>query len=1044
MRKYILICLVLFISLLNAVYLHEGWDSGRFWSNGWTLESNSSNWQILNIGGAELRFAGYPQLENYDSSLTSREFDISGVTGLFLDFKVSGILIEPSDTEILSVEYRVNGGGWNLLSQLNPMVGDVGSPLSEYSFNLDNCLGSNTLQFRFRVYGADSSDLIFWRFDDIILRDQNYQIPATITGLVTDADLQPLVQALVSDGTNYARTDYSGNYQLSVQAVQTCSLNVEAFGYDPAVATITGINSDTAYNQNFVLSPETPLMDPYRLNASVHNGPDAPYVNIGWNRVNETPMDCAVELGYDDPPAESFYNPYMINECEYLVVRFENAWQMNVGAIKIALKSMSATQVEIVGFFEQNGQPDLNSPIFDEAQVFTYIPDVAGYPEWVQFPLWLDIAPATPFYAGVKFLPQNMHSVGMADTDDTQTYYSFDSENIWEEATGEAAMIRILGEEWEPWDERSFIGYNLYRDHQLLNPNPLPDTYFNDQNPPWGEHLYYATALYSDGESNITNAVRVNVAALRIPYVVYMDPEDDAPYVSLLINAYHINGGLAQLNLKRNSMIVNTYTDFPAGENLFTAVYHDLLCENDQEVQYQLEALYEDGSSASSEIHVYRLFLPPGDISAAGTPAGVQLSWTPPPGRDLVSYRIERMHQDESEIIIDLPPVPEYTDTDVVHGEIYSYRVAAVYEQGIAWSMQYDVVAGPPVLHPPTDLSGTIDPVNVKLSWNRPNDGKIILGKDSPGTSQPYIPDALFSAGISFFAGELIPAMDKEFVELAFFPVSDVPYTIKIYNTTEPEEYMVNEIVVSDPVPHEWNKITSWGIQVYVPYASYRFEISSEGGLMLDDASEGADGANMINLDGTWSDLQNACGIAQNWKFRLKFSEPSVIIPVGRGLYPDLTAYHVVRNNSLIGVISEYDQYFCDPWSNSSNLSYYILAEYDMGISEPSNTIVLVPSGNDDPITQPTLNLNQNYPNPFNPTTTISFSMPKSSTLKLMIYNVKGQLVKCLFDGSLPAGEHSVVWNGLDDNNRAVAGGIYYLRLQSEDGTKTRKMVMQK
>ena len=63
----------------------------------------------------------------------------------------------------------------------------------------------------------------------------------------------------------------------------------------------------------------------------------------------------------------------------------------------------------------------------------------------------------------------------------------------------------------------------------------------------------------------------------------------------------------------------------------------------------------------------------------------------------------------------------------------------------------------------------------------------------------------------------------------------------------------------------------------------------------------------------------------------------------------------------------------------------------------------------------------RNYPNPFNPTTTISFSIPKANKVKIFIYNIKGQKVKQFVRNQLPSGEHSVVWDGRDDNGKSVS-----------------------
>lgn len=88
--------------------------------------------------------------------------------------------------------------------------------------------------------------------------------------------------------------------------------------------------------------------------------------------------------------------------------------------------------------------------------------------------------------------------------------------------------------------------------------------------------------------------------------------------------------------------------------------------------------------------------------------------------------------------------------------------------------------------------------------------------------------------------------------------------------------------------------------------------------------------------------------------------------------------------------------------------------------------------------------LENNYPNPFNPTTTIAFSLAKPGRTSLVVYNLKGQIVKRLVSGDLNAGNHKVVWDGRDSLNRSVASGMYFYRLESGSYRSTRKMLLMK
>ena len=80
-------------------------------------------------------------------------------------------------------------------------------------------------------------------------------------------------------------------------------------------------------------------------------------------------------------------------------------------------------------------------------------------------------------------------------------------------------------------------------------------------------------------------------------------------------------------------------------------------------------------------------------------------------------------------------------------------------------------------------------------------------------------------------------------------------------------------------------------------------------------------------------------------------------------------------------------------------------------------------------------------PNPFSASSTIRWTQKDSAPALCSVYNLKGQLVKRFPSTAARAGEHQIVWNGDDDQGRTVASGIYFIRLQSGDQTRTRKIL---
>ena len=81
----------------------------------------------------------------------------------------------------------------------------------------------------------------------------------------------------------------------------------------------------------------------------------------------------------------------------------------------------------------------------------------------------------------------------------------------------------------------------------------------------------------------------------------------------------------------------------------------------------------------------------------------------------------------------------------------------------------------------------------------------------------------------------------------------------------------------------------------------------------------------------------------------------------------------------------------------------------------------------------------QNHPNPFNAATTISYSLPEQGEVVISIYNLLGQLVDTVFEGTRDAGEHTVTWDASDHPS-----GVYFARLKTGERTENIKMVLLK
>lgn len=134
-----------------------------------------------------------------------------------------------------------------------------------------------------------------------------------------------------------------------------------------------------------------------------------------------------------------------------------------------------------------------------------------------------------------------------------------------------------------------------------------------------------------------------------------------------------------------------------------------------------------------------------------------------------------------------------------------------------------------------------------------------------------------------------------------------------------------------------------------------------------------------------------------------------------------------------------------NPWEITENsISYQaayvrLLSEFVSNSSDIIQHDATIPDdpGDDDDDTElpDDYRLDQNYPNPFNPSTTIRFSLPRSSNVTLSIYNIYGQKVVSLIDEIKPVGEYSIEF----DASR-FSSGVYLYSLRAGDFSENRKM----
>ena len=124
---------------------------------------------------------------------------------------------------------------------------------------------------------------------------------------------------------------------------------------------------------------------------------------------------------------------------------------------------------------------------------------------------------------------------------------------------------------------------------------------------------------------------------------------------------------------------------------------------------------------------------------------------------------------------------------------------------------------------------------------------------------------------------------------------------------------------------------------------------------------------------------------------------------------------------------------------NGNGRVYEIVYAVSDGSSDPvyATAYVRVPHDNQTALTSV-------HPNPFNPQTTLVYALSADDRVEIAIYDVRGALVRRLVNQIMPAGEHRVSWNGVDEDGRPAGSGVYFVKLATGSDVDTRKIIMLK
>jgi hypothetical protein len=133
----------------------------------------------------------------------------------------------------------------------------------------------------------------------------------------------------------------------------------------------------------------------------------------------------------------------------------------------------------------------------------------------------------------------------------------------------------------------------------------------------------------------------------------------------------------------------------------------------------------------------------------------------------------------------------------------------------------------------------------------------------------------------------------------------------------------------------------------------------------------------------------------------------------------------------------------CMSWNPVGDIPFDMVLEYLTGnpvmyatISKCVSTVGVAPR---DPTAA--FRLGPAFPNPFFGRVAFTVSQDRGGNLDVGVFDVRGARVRSLHQGYVPAGVHSIEWDGRDASGRTASAGVYFLRASSESQTLTQRLL---
>jgi hypothetical protein len=513
-----------------------------------------------------------------------------------------------------------------------------------------------------------------------------------------------------------------------------------------------------------------------------------------------------------------------------------------------------------------------------------------------------------------------------------------------------------------------FLRYNVYRDEEVIGSSTVNS--FVDEDLPNGSYSYQVSAVYTQGESQLSQSTDIDHLMPYPPQQMFIEIQRNIAMVSWYTPVD--TGFLTGFRIYRNGAAIHDMLYHQPERTLYT--FADTNLEPGL-YSYAVASIYGDVLSpqvtpVNPEDETIQIDWPhtPQNLSAVTLGNAIQLRWdTVPTDPEFLHYNVYM-----NELMTGNTVASSYSLTALANG-IYSFRVTAQY-QDIESALSEPASTEFILPRLPENFSATlVDGYRVRLTWQIPQDSygfaayilkrqgtQIYTGTETTFLDE-HLPNGNYTYSLQSVYGEDLSAQVVVDIRIA-----QVAGATSVVATNAEEGYQISFNAPDMLFAPDYYEVYFIPNYPNSPIADWVFvESKATPGTVLDTVHGGLEHGSF-----TWAVV---CG----W----------------HGIYETGTTY---SNSILVPKTPEYN--------------------YLVG----------------------------NHPNPFNPSTNIAFWLKEDTSVKLKVYNSRGQLVRSLFSGDLPKGTHTVVFDGKDDAGRTLNSGLYIYRMESKGYSRTRKMMLSK